>query len=228
MVRYPYLLFDADDTLLDFEQNGWKAFRQLCAKYNFPCNEETHEIYESYNQPLWRKVERGLITKDFLKIERFRLFLEYLHRSESPEEVNASFLSFLGTGSFLTPYAEDVCKELSQNHKLYVITNSVESVHVDRMRQSLINPYIETSFISEVIGYEKPHTQYFDYVFSHIPGITKDNCLLIGDSLTSDMQGGVNFGIPVCWYNPKHLTPIGTLPIDYEIHDLRELPAIVN
>ena len=228
MVRYPYLLFDADDTLLDFERNGWKAFTMLCAKYHFPCNEEGHAIYESFNQPLWRQLERGTITKEFLKTERFRLFLEYFHRSEDPAEVNNDFLNFLGAGSFLTPHAEEICKELSQNHELYILTNSVESVHVNRMLQSTIAPYIKESFISESVGYEKPSKFYFDYVLSKIPGITKENCLLIGDSLTSDIQGGVNAGIPVCWYNPNHLSPIGTLPIDYIIHDLRELPALVN
>ena len=228
MVKYPFLLFDADDTLLDFERNGWKAFSMLCAKYRFPCNEETYAVYEGFNQPLWRQAERGIVTKDFLKVERFRLFLEYLHRGDDPNEVSKDFLSFMGTGSFLMPHAEEVCKLLSQNHKIYILTNSVESVHVDRMRRSLIAPYVEESFISEAIGYEKPNKFYFDYVLDHIPGITKGNCLLIGDSLTSDMQGGVNAGLPVCWYNPKHLSPIGTLPIDYVIHDLMELPALVE
>lgn len=228
MTKYPYLLFDADDTLLDFQRNGWKAFSLLCAKYRFPCNDEVYQVYEGFNQPLWRQSERGLITKEFLKVERFRLFLDYLHRDEDPEAVSRDFLTFMGMGSFLMPYAEEVCRQLSQNHTLYILTNSVESVHNDRMRQSLIAPYITASFISESIGHEKPSKFYFDYVFDHVPGLTRENCLLIGDSLTSDMQGGVNAGIPVCWYNPQHLSSIGTLPIDYIIHDLRELPTLVD
>ena len=82
MVRYPYLLFDADDTLLDFSRNGDKAFSLLCAKYSFPCNEESRALFEAFNQPLWRDLERGTITKEFLKTERFRRFLDALHRSE--------------------------------------------------------------------------------------------------------------------------------------------------
>ncbi len=59
MVRYPYLLFDADDTLLDFSRNGDKAFSLLCAKYSFPCNEESRALFEAFNQPLWRDLEKG-------------------------------------------------------------------------------------------------------------------------------------------------------------------------
>ena len=140
----------------------------------------------------------------------------------------SDFLTFLGNSSFLTPHAEEVCRTLSQNHELYILTNSVESVHTNRMRQSLLAPYIKGNFVSECIGYEKPNKFYFDYVFSHIPGITKENCLLIGDSLTSDMQGGINAGIPVCWYNPSRQKVPGTLPLDYVISDLLELPPLVG
>ncbi len=228
MVRYPYLLFDADDTLLDFSRNGDKAFSLLCAKYSFPCNEESRALFEAFNQPLWRGLERGTITKEVFKTERFRRFLDALHRSEDPEEVNRDFMEFLGRGSFLMPYAEEVCRELAQEHQIYILTNSVESVHTDRMQRSLIAPYVKESFVSECVGYEKPNKFYFDYVLEHIPGITRDNCLLIGDSLTSDMQGGINAGLHVCWYNPTCQDVIGTLPVDYIIHDLRELLAIVR
>ena len=228
MVRYPYLLFDADDTLLDFSRNGDKSFSLLCAKYSFPCNEESRALFEAFNQPLWRDLERGTITKEFLKTERFRRFLDALHRSEDPEEVNRDFMEFLGRGSFLMPYAEEVCRELAQEHQIYILTNSVESVHTDRMQRSLIAPYVKESFVSECVGYEKPNKFYFDYVLEHIPDITRDNCLLIGDSLTSDMQGGINAGLHVCWYNPTCQDVIGTLPVDYIIHDLRELLAIVR
>lgn len=228
MVKYPYLLFDADDTLLDFDRNGQRAFTLLCAKYQLPCSAESRELFESFNQPLWRDLERGLVTKEFLKIERFRRFLNALNRSDDPAAVNQDYLALLGNSSFLTPHADTVCAQLAKTHKLYILTNAVESVHLNRIRQSLLAPYIEGSFISERIGYEKPNKFFFDYVFSHIPGITKENCLLIGDSLTSDIQGGINSGIPVCWYNPNHLDAPSTLPIDFVIHDLQELPPLVD
>lgn len=228
MPKYTYLLFDADDTLLDSERNSLRAFTMLCAKYQLPCNAGSRELFENFNQPLWRELEKGLITKEFLKVERFRRFLKVLNRSEDPVAVSTDYLTFMGNSSFLMPHAEEVCRMLSQNHDIYILTNAMESVHVNRISQSLLDPYIKGNYISESIGYEKPSKFYFDYVFSHIPGITKENCLLIGDSLTSDIQGGVNAGIPVCWYNPNHQKAPHTLPIDYVIHDLLELPALVD
>ena len=228
MSKYPYLLFDADDTLLDFSRNGRRAFMLLCAKYHFPCSEESHAVFDGFNQALWRDLERGLVTKEQLKLERFQRFLDYLHRSDDPAEVNRGFQDYLGTCSFLMPHAEEVCRALARTHQLYILTNSVESVHINRMRQSLLEPYIQGSFISESVGYEKPSKFYFEYVLSHIPGITRGNCLLIGDSLTSDMQGGINAGLPVCWYNPQHQNLPGTLPVDYVIHDLTELLPLVD
>lgn len=228
MSKYAYLLFDADDTLLDFEKNSKRAFQLLCAKRHFPYTEEMRNIYEGFNQPLWQQVEQGLITKDFLKLERFRLFLDYLKRDEDPAAVNRDYMTFLGSSSFLMPHAHEVCEKLAANHALYILTNSVASVHVDRMAQSLIAPYIKESFVSETIGYEKPNIHFFDYVFEHIPGLTKDNCLLIGDSLSSDIQGGINAGIPVCWYNPHHKENSQMLPIDHTIHDLTDLLMLLN
>ena len=228
MADYPYLLFDADDTLLDFSRNGQRAFLLLCAKYHFPCNPQTEALFDRFNQSMWRALEQGTITKEYLKVERFRLFLDALHRQEDPAAVNEDFMAYLGASCFLMPHAEETCRILSKNHKLYMLTNSVESVHKSRMEQSLLAPYVEASFVSESVGYEKPNRFFFDHVLSQIPGITRENCLVIGDSLTSDIQGGVNAGLPVCWYNPRGQQAPGTLPIDYTIRDLLELPALLD
>lgn len=227
MSKYPYLLFDADDTLLDFSRNGQRAFTLLCAKYHFPCNEASHALFEEFNQSMWRALERGTITKEYLKVERFRLFLDALHRQEDPVAVNEDFMAFLGASSFLMPHAEEVCRILSQTHKLYILTNSVESVHTSRMAQSLLTPYIEASFVSEVVGYEKPSRFFFDHVLAQIPGITRENCLLIGDSLTSDIQGGINAGLDTCWLNRDHAENPGQVNPTYEIDQLEQLYQIV-
>ena len=105
MTRYPFLLLDADNTLFDFDRNEDRAFSMLCAKYRLPCSPESRAVYESFNQPLWEQLEQGLVTKDFLKVERFRRFLAYYHRSEDAAAVGRDFLAFLGTGSLLMPHA---------------------------------------------------------------------------------------------------------------------------
>ena len=101
--------------------------------------------------------------------------------------------------------------------------DAVASVQRGRLARAEIKPYLEAAFISEEAGAQKPTKEYFDYVFAHIDGITRDNCLVIGDSLTSDIQGAVNYGLASCWYNPKHTPNPDGLRIDYAITDLREL-----
>ena len=116
---------------------------------------------------------------------------------------------------------------LSQEHRLYIVTNAVAAVQRSRLAGSAIAPYITGAFISEEAGTSKPSAAYFDYVFSRIDGITRENCLLVGDSLSSDIRGANNYGLPCCWYNPKEAARPEDLRIDYEIRDLRQLYDLV-
>ena len=110
---------------------------------------------------------------------------------------------------------------------LYLVTNAVASVQRGRLAKSPIVPYITAAFISEEAGAAKPSPAYFDYVFARINGITRENCLVIGDSITSDIRGANAYGLPCCWYNPGHTGHPEGLRIDYEIDDLRQLYDIV-
>lgn len=227
MTHYTYLLFDADNTLFDFDRANRNAFHQVCATCDLPESEENFRLYERCNGALWQAFDRGECTKEFLVIERFRRFLAALGLERDPEYCNEVHLSALGQSTLLLPYAEEVCRMLSRDHKLYLVTNAVASVQKSRLSRSPLAPYITAAFISEEAGASKPATEYFDYVFARIDGITQENCLLIGDSLSSDILGANNAGIPCCWYNPKELPRPDGLRIEYEIRDLRELYKIV-
>ena len=227
MSRYPYLLFDADDTLFDFSAANHNAFARVCAHCGLTYTEALYKHYESINAPLWQQLNRGEVTKEFLVVERFRRFLAEVGADADPAECNRIQLAGLGSSSVLFPEALDVVQTLSKTHKLYIVTNAVASVQRARLAASAIAPYITAAFISEEAGAAKPSRAYFDYVLARIDGITPDNCLVIGDSLTSDIQGAVNAGLPACWYNPKGNPRPAELPIDYEIRDLRELYDIV-
>ena len=127
----------------------------------------------------------------------------------------------------LLPGAEELCQVLSRDHRLYLLTNAVASVQKTRFANSAIAPYFQGVFISEEVGVGKPDSAYFDYVFHAVPGLARDNALVIGDSLTSDIQGANNAGLPCCWFNPKGQPRPQGLRIDYEIRALEELYAIV-
>lgn len=226
-MRYPYLLFDADNTLFDFDRANRAAFSAACASVGLAFSDELLRRYEVHNNACWTMFDRGEASKEFIVVERFRRLFAELGADASPEAANQTHLSTLAACSFPAPYSVEVCARLSQTHRLFLVTNAVASVQRSRLAKAEIRPYIEAAFISEEAGAQKPMRAYFDYVFAHIDGITRDNCLVIGDSLTSDIQGANNYGLPCCWYNPKRADNPRGLRVDYEITDLRELYGIV-
>ena len=227
MSRYQYLLFDADNTLFDFDAANHNAFARVCEYCGLTYSEELYEFYESINRPLWHQLDLGEVTKEFLVVERFRRFLAQLGIDRDPAECNRIQLHGLGSSTVLLPHALEVVQTLAQTHRLYIVTNAVASVQRSRLAASEITPYITAAFISEEAGAAKPSRAYFDYVMARIDGITPENCLVIGDSLSSDIKGANNAGLPCCWYNLKNDPRPADLSIDYEIRDLRELYDIV-
>lgn len=228
MTPYSILLFDADNTLFNFNAGNRRAFSEVCRICHLPDTDELFHAYEAVNSEMWSAFDRGECTKDFLVVERFRLFLERAGLQADPVQCNKIHLSTLATNTVLLPHALEVCQTLAQTHSLYIVTNAVAAVQKARLAASDLRPYITDAFISEDAGASKPSVAYFDYVFSRIPGITRENCLLIGDSPSSDLQGANNYGIPCCWYNPRGLARPDGIRIDYEIRDLPELLPIVD
>ena len=228
MTPYSILLFDADNTLFNFDAGNRRAFSEVCRICHLPDTDELFHAYEAVNAEMWSAFDRGECTKDFLVVERFRLFLERAGLQADPVQCNKIHLSTLATNIVLLPHALEVCRTLAQTHSLYIVTNAVAAVQKARLAASDLRPYITDAFISEDAGASKPSVAYFDYVFSRIPGITRENCLLIGDSPSSDLQGANNYGIPCCWYNPRGLARPDGMRIDYEIRDLPELLPIVD
>ena len=228
MTPYSILLFDADNTLFNFDAGNRRAFSEVCRICHLPDTDELFHAYEAVNAEMWSAFDRGECTKDFLVVERFRLFLERAGLQADPVQCNKIHLSTLATNTVLLPHALEVCRTLAQTHSLYIVTNAVAAVQKARLAASDLRPYITDAFISEDAGASKPSVAYVDYVFSRIPGITRENCLLIGDSPSSDLQGANNYGIPCCWYNPRGLARPDGIRIDYEIRDLPELLPIVD
>ncbi len=224
---YPYLLFDADNTLFDFDQAERNAHLLLCRAHGLAFSEEGYQLYHKCNADLWRDFDRGLCTKEYLLVERFRRYLAITGERADPEALNRDHLRALGEGAMLLPGAEELCRVLSRDHRLYLLTNAVASVQKTRFANSAIAPYFQGVFISEEVGVGKPDPAYFEYVFRAVPGLTRDNALVIGDSLTSDIQGANNAGLPCCWFNSKGQPRPQGLRIDYEIRALEELYAIV-
>lgn len=225
---YEYLLFDADNTLFDFDTAERNAHLQLCRDFGLAFSEEGYRLYHQCNAQLWHEFDMGHCTKEFLLVERFRRYLALTGESADPEKLNIAHLKALGEGAILLPGALALCRRLAKDHKLYILTNAVASVQRERFARSPIAPLFQGVFISEEIGCGKPSRAYFDYVFRAVPGMTRDNALVVGDSLSSDIQGANNAGLPCCWFNPRGLPRPEGLRIDYEIRTLEELLPIVE
>ena len=242
-MKFPYLLFDADDTLFDFPKAAARAFSAMCRSNGVPDTLDTRALYHRINQELWAAFDRGEVSKDYVTLERFVRFFQALKLPRDPDKCNRDYLTALGAGVYPLPHAEAVCRELvRRGHKLYIVTNAVASVQRSRLQGSVFaalihclvgsdmcirDSLITDAFISEDAGASKPDPAYYAYVRSRIPGLTPENGLVIGDSLSTDIRGANNAGLPCCWYNPAGKARPEDLRIDYEIRDLRELLDIV-
>lgn len=231
-MRYDILLFDADGTLLDFHKSEKNAIKICFRKYGIPDDDQTVANYSIVNDSCWKRLERGELDKETLKTRRFVEFCKkFGFENIDAVSLAADYCAELAEQSFLIEGAEDVCKELSKNCSLYIITNGFKVVQQKRFGTSPIAKYFKGCFISEEIGAEKPSVAYFDSVKSKIPNFDISRSLVIGDSLTSDIRGGVNAGIDTCWYNPKEMPiPSGAsdMKITYTVRDLEEIIKIVS
>lgn len=227
-MKYTILLFDADDTLLDFKKAEEYALRYTFETYGIPFTEEVRATYKTMNHKLWAAFEAGEISKKQILERRFRNTFAVLGIKGELTGFEEEYQLALGRGGFLISEALEVCQELSKDCRLYILTNGVQATQASRMERSGLLPYISNVFVSETTGYQKPQKEYFDYVFANIPDFDPKKALMIGDSLNSDMRGGQNAGVDVCWYNPAG-NPNGVkIALDYEIKNLKELYAIVK
>ena len=223
MNTYKTILFDADNTLFDFTRAEREALCDTLKAAGIEPTEERIGAYIEINDRLWKRLERGEIKKDVLREERFREFCEVCDFSADTAAMATNYVKFLSQKPHLIEGAEELCRALAEKYRLYIVTNGIKSVQEGRFSVCALKPFICGVFISEELGFEKPHRGYFDAVASKIENFSPKTALIVGDSLTSDMKGGCNYGIDTCWYNPNGSQNKENLPITYEIKALSEL-----
>lgn len=224
MKKYDVFLFDADGTLFDYDMAEANALKIMFGKCGFDYSENIRSVYREINSQEWKKFESGETAKDELQVSRFRrLFIE-MGVSHDAADFNKNYLHELGKGSFLIEGAHEICGHIASSGKnIYIVTNGILATQKARIEYSSIKNYISDFFVSEFVGFQKPHIKYFEYVFSHIPPVGKDKILIIGDSLTADISGGINAGIDSCWFNASGAENVTGIKPVYEIMKLAEL-----
>lgn len=203
-MSYDILLFDADRTLYDFDASEKLAFFEVTASYGINASEQDYELYRKINHQNWEDLEKGLAKKEVIVVRRFEQFLQAINFSADAKKMNEDYLTSLSEKSILFDDALPLVKMLKDAGKrIFIVTNGVTKVQVGRMENSPLRPYIERIFISEQMGVSKPQKLFFDLVEKEISGFTKERAIVIGDSLTSDIQGANNASLDCIWLNQE-------------------------
>ncbi len=227
---YKYLLFDADNTLYDFNASEKNAFLTLRDVDPSCFNEANYHIYHEVNDMMWKRLEKKLIEKRDLRYERFRVFIKEVTGIDDVENAKIIASRYEEALSYqCIPYdgAEEVLAALYGKYMLYVVTNGITFIQNRRFERSVLSKYITAMYISEDAGYEKPDSRYFDYVTEKIGSDDRSDYLLIGDSLSSDIDGAVGYGIDAVFFNPSCKPLAGRKP-KYEIRTLAELVPLLK
>lgn len=215
--RFDVVLLDADETVYDFKLAEKTAVSRTLEKFGVTPSEDTVSLYSDINLRCWKALERGELSREALKPERFRMLFEAVGAEPADySAVNAMYESNLAQCSFLLDGALDFVKRLHEHCKIYLATNGLTIPQTGRFSRAAIKPYVDGIYISEQIGVSKPDKGYFDYIFKDLGITDKSRVIMVGDSLTSDMLGGRNAGIATCRYL-NGAQPDGSELCDYEI-----------
>ena len=224
------LLWDIDGTILNFEKAEEAAIRKGFEENNLGiCTDQMLADYKQINKGYWEALERGEMTKEQILIGRFvEFFTKYNLDTSKADIFNKGYQVDLGDTICFNDDAYDLLVQLNKKYKQYAVTNGTAVAQHRKIDRSGIGEILEKCFISEEVGYEKPSEKFFEAVFEEIKKdeavtVNRDEILIIGDSLTSDIKGGNNCGIKTCWYNPNHAGNESELRIDCEIDNLQQL-----
>jgi len=226
MMKYHVVLFDADGTLFDFERAEAYALALAFRDSGIEFRPRYLEDYSAVNREAWRQFERGEITSAELRVLRFERFCERAAVEEDPRRLSGHYLGRLAEAAFLIEGAAEVVKALSGRCRLAIITNGLTDVQRGRFGRSPISSHFEQIVISEEVGAQKPDPSIFAYTLERMDHRDKETVLMVGDSLTSDIQGGLNFGIDTCWFNPSAQPLPGGAGPTHVVGDLSEVPPL--
>ena len=222
-MTYDVILMDIDNTLLDFDAGTRDSLRQLLAMFGLELTPVREARFHVINNRLWTAYEHGAIPKSAIFEQRFAEYLGEMGIETDPLAANETFAKGLQQSAVLMPGCMALLDALKDKCRLFAVTNGVVTTQTPRLEKAGFGPYFEQIFISEAMGCKKPEKEFFDKCFEAIGPVDKTRCIILGDSLTSDMQGGRNAGIATCYLGTD-----GDDRCDYVISGLMEFLKIVE
>ena len=223
-----FLFLDLDDTILDFKKAEYIAISKTIADFGVEPTAEVRHRYHLINKWHWEQLELGTMTRAEILVGRFKVLFDELGVTVDAEKVARTYEKNLGTGHWFLPGAEEAVASLSKKYRLFLASNGTASVQKGRMTSANLYRFFEQVFVSQELGHNKPSKEYFDAAFARIPGFDPEKCLMVGDSLTSDILGGKNAGLRTVWVNPAHAPARPDIVPDYEIESLSQLEELLE
>lgn len=226
-MKYDILLFDLDNTLLDFDANEKQSLLNLFKVKGYELTEEIFKTFCIVNKSLWNKYEDGEIDIDEVLTSRFTITMEKFGIDVSGEEWEEIYKENLKNGAQMIDGAKEVCEKLSKTHRLFVATNGIREIQLSRLEKAGIIHHFENIFDSQSMGHQKPTEGFFNHIKNNIKDFYKEKTLMIGDSLSSDIKGGNLAGIDTCWFTKLPQNENFEVKSKYIINNLDELFNIV-
>lgn len=226
MIRF--LLLDLDDTVLDFHKSEQLAIEKTLREFGMEPTEAVCALYSRINQEHWERLERKEITRPQVLVGRFAVLMETLQVDGDAAACSRRYMENLSQETHFLPGAYEALEALSKSYALYAVSNGNLRVQEGRLAKANISHFFREIFISEALGADKPSPEFFRIVFDRIPDFDPRKAMIVGDSLTSDILGGINAGIATCWINPKHKAHPAEICPDHQIEALSQLAALLQ
>ncbi len=222
-----FLFLDLDDTILDFHKAERIAIGKTIREFGVEPTEEILKLYHEINKWHWEQLELGKLTRGEVLVNRFGVLFEQLGKDVDAAVCARVYEKNLSIGHYFLPGAEEAVDRLSKKYRLFLASNGTAVVQKGRMTSANLYRFFEKVFVSQEIGFNKPSKEYFEGCFAQIPGFDRERAMIVGDSLSSDIKGGINAGIKTVWVNPEH-KECGAVKPDYEIGALSQLEALLE
>lgn len=223
-----FLFLDLDDTILDFHKAEHLALAKTLYGFGLEPTEQVLTRYSQINKAHWERLERKELTREEILVGRFEVLFGEYGMTVDPVQCARSYEGNLSEGHYFLPGAREAVESLSRKYKLYLASNGTARVQAGRLESANISHFFQEIFISQEIGANKPDIAYFDACFAKIPDFDVTKAMIVGDSLTSDILGGIQAGMKTCWVNPNGKPARVDIRPDYEIKALSQLEDLLD